>query len=328
MTFLSRECMTLKHNPVHVDSKIFLTHEELVAAGKALRGFRKDKGWSQSELAKRAGIAQETISRVESGSRTLSAQHVRGLCDALGVSFKELLASLGPQEEECLYQFLQGVVFLLDQNPDSIDICLEEFLDLLHMRRSDFAGPGAQKPANIKLQPWQFRKVVQLTGLEPSTIVETGKRIGAANNDESWSEEVERLGGLLAQVGINFEPDEEDLERERVRNIDWVALGFPAPVPVKDPRGPRERVPAGRSTPEAQPPQSEQPQPVDPTLAFLQAAEARAEERHRELLAAIARLVEQNKVVEFPARAQEQVQAGPGPLAARSAKPLRKRGPK
>jgi transcriptional regulator with XRE-family HTH domain len=67
---------------------------------------------------------------------------------------------------------------------------------------------------------------------------------------------------------------------------------------------------------------------VSPTLAFLQAAEARAEERHRELLAAIARLVEQNKVVEFPAQALEQVQAGPGPLAARSAKPLRKRGQK
>lgn len=58
---------------------------------KNLRVERTNRGWSQEELADRAGISQTYTSQVESGQRSVSIDILEGLARALGLQAHELL---------------------------------------------------------------------------------------------------------------------------------------------------------------------------------------------------------------------------------------------
>jgi HTH-type transcriptional regulator/antitoxin HipB len=65
--------------------------------GERLRQLREVAGLSQSELARRAGIPQPIISRVESGAQpNLTLEYARRICRVLGVAL-ELLAGPDPE---------------------------------------------------------------------------------------------------------------------------------------------------------------------------------------------------------------------------------------
>ncbi len=75
----------------------------------ALRQIRQQKGWSQKDLADRAGVGQDTISGIESGRRQPHPSTLRKLADALGVRVAEFFSepvlskvdkSLSPWPEE------------------------------------------------------------------------------------------------------------------------------------------------------------------------------------------------------------------------------------
>ena len=52
-----------------------------------LQEMREAKGWSQAELARRSGVPQPTISRIEaSESGSISLANLERLADALGVN--------------------------------------------------------------------------------------------------------------------------------------------------------------------------------------------------------------------------------------------------
>ena len=57
-----------------------------------LRVARAHKGWSQTELAKRAGLHSVQISKLERGvTREITGSTLRALCQAMGISPKYLL---------------------------------------------------------------------------------------------------------------------------------------------------------------------------------------------------------------------------------------------
>ena len=58
----------------------------------ALRQIRQQKGWSQKDLADRAGVGQDTISGIESGSRKPHPSTLRKLAAALGVQVAEFFS--------------------------------------------------------------------------------------------------------------------------------------------------------------------------------------------------------------------------------------------
>src|SRR3954462_14597715 len=77
-----------------------------------LEAFRVERGLSQEEVAKRAGMATSTLSRLESGARRLALDHLTPLARALGVEVGDLLAPVAddPRVREET-RTVDGIVF-------------------------------------------------------------------------------------------------------------------------------------------------------------------------------------------------------------------------
>ena len=73
------------------------------SVGKRIKSKRVDAGWSQTELAKRAGITPSALSQIESGDRFPSTVVVHKLAKALSTSVDYLI---GNRTEEDLSDLL------------------------------------------------------------------------------------------------------------------------------------------------------------------------------------------------------------------------------
>lgn len=60
-----------------------------------MRGLRRERALSQQDLERMTGVAQSTLSALESGKRDAQPRTVRKLADALGVEPRELMRSSG-----------------------------------------------------------------------------------------------------------------------------------------------------------------------------------------------------------------------------------------
>jgi len=63
----------------------------LSALGRRLRDLRRARGYSQEQLALKAGIDRTYVSSVERGKRNVAALNLRKMAKALAVSPKDLL---------------------------------------------------------------------------------------------------------------------------------------------------------------------------------------------------------------------------------------------
>lgn len=70
--------------------------EEL--ARRRLRSLRTARGWSLDELARRAHIGPSTISRIETGHRRISLDHLVGLAAALETTVDDLISGDGEED--------------------------------------------------------------------------------------------------------------------------------------------------------------------------------------------------------------------------------------
>lgn len=65
--------------------------------GQNVRRLRKVHGFSQEELAERAGLHRTYIGSVERGERNLSLDNIVAIARALGVAVAELMNGIEPQ---------------------------------------------------------------------------------------------------------------------------------------------------------------------------------------------------------------------------------------
>jgi transcriptional regulator with XRE-family HTH domain len=65
--------------------------------GARIRQLRNDQGWSQEELADKAGLHRTYIGSVERGEQNLSLVNIEKLAATLGVSLAELFAPFADQ---------------------------------------------------------------------------------------------------------------------------------------------------------------------------------------------------------------------------------------
>lgn len=59
-----------------------------------LRQFRQEAGLTQTQLAKRLGQPQSLVSKYESGERRLDVLELRQVCQAVGTTLEEFVATL------------------------------------------------------------------------------------------------------------------------------------------------------------------------------------------------------------------------------------------
>jgi transcriptional regulator with XRE-family HTH domain len=64
------------------------------AAGGRLRELRTERGWSQDELARRAGMSQATLSNIERGETQPFPATQRALAAALEMDARDLIVRL------------------------------------------------------------------------------------------------------------------------------------------------------------------------------------------------------------------------------------------
>jgi transcriptional regulator with XRE-family HTH domain len=62
--------------------------------GKRLRQLRKERGWSQEELAHRVGIDISFLSEVENGKKEPCLRKMKELSQGLGVTLSRLMQGL------------------------------------------------------------------------------------------------------------------------------------------------------------------------------------------------------------------------------------------
>lgn len=87
-----------------------------------IRDLREKAGYSQNELAGRAGISQSHLRRVELGQAGITVNHLEMVCDALGISLKEFfnvstekddfletVSKLSPKQKQLLTAFLKSI---------------------------------------------------------------------------------------------------------------------------------------------------------------------------------------------------------------------------
>lgn len=62
--------------------------------GKAVRALREERGYSQEELAERAGLHRNYVGGVERGERNVALENIVKLARALSVRTRDLFDSL------------------------------------------------------------------------------------------------------------------------------------------------------------------------------------------------------------------------------------------
>lgn len=62
--------------------------------GKQVRNLRRERGWSQEDLADNSGVHRTYIGAIERGEQNVSIDNIIKLAKALGVSLEQLFKGL------------------------------------------------------------------------------------------------------------------------------------------------------------------------------------------------------------------------------------------
>ncbi|MEM7246935.1 MAG: helix-turn-helix transcriptional regulator [Acidobacteriota bacterium] len=110
----------------------------LAALGERIRRYRQDQGWTQAQLARRAGISRDAISRIERGLERAREATLRALAQALGVEWSQLTGEEGqprlfPLPDEMRVQLVRSLMELEDAELEEVEPELRSLLE----RRKD-----------------------------------------------------------------------------------------------------------------------------------------------------------------------------------------------
>ena len=84
--------------------------------GRFIAACRKEKGFTQDDLAELLGITQKSVSRWETGKNLPDASLFKPLCDTLGISINELFAGEKIEKERAAQKADENIVSIVSDN--------------------------------------------------------------------------------------------------------------------------------------------------------------------------------------------------------------------
>lgn len=104
------------------------------AIGDRVRRYRRERGWTQGQLAQRASLTRGTVSAIERGLERPLEKTSKALAEALGVSFERLIglegqATLFPLPDERRMAMIRRLVELDDDALEEVWPALRRTLD-------------------------------------------------------------------------------------------------------------------------------------------------------------------------------------------------------
>lgn len=96
--------------------------------GSNIMSLRKEKGWSQSDLAKAVGVSREIMGKYERNDTFPSIEVAKKIADALEASLDYLVGTSETQVDRATLKRLQEIDRLSEENKKMVYTFLDSFI--------------------------------------------------------------------------------------------------------------------------------------------------------------------------------------------------------
>jgi transcriptional regulator with XRE-family HTH domain len=119
--------------------------------GSRIRIKREEKKWTQDKLAQTAKISKGFLSDVENDKRSISAENLLRIANALGASLEFLLRGFVPKEEELPAK----IPVELAKAAEELNLTYTETVSLARTGQSIVARRGGKPRKMLSMEDWK-----------------------------------------------------------------------------------------------------------------------------------------------------------------------------
>jgi transcriptional regulator with XRE-family HTH domain len=123
----------------------------MATIGDRIRDRRLELGWTQDALAQKAGISKSFLSDLENGKRSVGAENLQGIAQALTLSLDFLMSGEGTTQTNKQVQ----VPASLSAFAQTAGLTFREVMMLLDMQRQIVAHRSKSRDDNLEAVDWQ-----------------------------------------------------------------------------------------------------------------------------------------------------------------------------
>ena len=123
----------------------------MASVGERIRGRRGELGWTQDQLAQKAGISKSFLSDLENGKRSVGANNLLDIARALGVSLDFLMTGTASQDQRSEVPIPASLArFAAEEG-----LTFRQTLVLLEMQQQIVAHRSARKKDGLDGVDWR-----------------------------------------------------------------------------------------------------------------------------------------------------------------------------
>lgn len=170
-------------------------HGQLSPYAQRLRTRRRELGLTQTQLAQRAGVGQDVISRIERAEYTGSDETVHALADALQTDAAELLA-LARQARDPIVLAVQRSDVLDDEEKGEM---LRRYTELLAAHGNPIAAPAPTAPVPVAVTVEQAAEMLAVGVSTVAKLIAEGELTAASFGARSYRVTVASIDAYVAR---------------------------------------------------------------------------------------------------------------------------------
>ena len=123
----------------------------MASVGERIRGRRAELGWTQDQLAQKAGISKSFLSDLENGKRSVGANNLLDIARALSVSLDYLMTGTASQDQRSEVPIPASLArFAAEEG-----LTFRQTLMLLEMQQQIVAHRSAKKKDGLEAVDWR-----------------------------------------------------------------------------------------------------------------------------------------------------------------------------